>query len=136
MQQCQQAAAVLQQCSHEFNGSLMHLHAFVALQLRSLDISAQTAVTLIDQVVYNLVQPGTTETCKLRLLLRWVLLTSNAEGAGHSFQRSHASRIKPSCNCFLHAPCPVTVRPHSAIHQLDVGFFTNGDDLISDLSSL
>lgn len=53
MQQRQQAAAVLQQCSHEFNGSLMHLHAFGALQLRSLDISAQTAVTLMDQAVYN-----------------------------------------------------------------------------------
>ena len=53
MQQRQQAAAVLQQCSHEFNGSLMHLHAFGALQLHSLDISAQTAVTLMDQAVYN-----------------------------------------------------------------------------------
>ena len=52
-----QAAAVFQQSSRGFNGSLMYVRASVALQLRSLDsldvVSAQTAVTLMDQAVYN-----------------------------------------------------------------------------------
>ena len=31
----------------------MYLHASIALQLGSLDMTAQTAVTLMDQAVYN-----------------------------------------------------------------------------------